>query len=189
MLDLVRALERGSYDPVTHAGQALHVEDLSCVMQAITYDTPMRNPRWWEFWKWGSKDYMYLLHFQQRETKLDLRRGAPPMKCQSCGRAGAYIVSGPAECSNWSCPNFTREQMRARLARVWTEKFDDVECTYFPPTGLGESFSSASSEEWDIVEVMMSGETREELTEGIKRLHATNAQITLAYRALGLLGC
>ena len=74
---LVRALEAGNYDArptKLKNGCELKVEDLSGVMESVTFDATMRDPKWWEFWKRWSKDYMYLLRYQQRQTRISFKK-------------------------------------------------------------------------------------------------------------------
>lgn len=69
-------------------------------------------------------------------TALVARPGAlavagHPVKCPGCGCPGAYIVTGPAECSNAGCEYFTRKQLESWLGPECLA----VYYKYFPPAG------------------------------------------------------
>jgi len=82
------------------------------------------------------------------------------MKCPSCGWPGAFVVV-EAECSNFNCPNFTRDQLESRLRPEWLE----IYYRFFPPTGLGDSSWDATETEWETIDFVLTGKTPEERSE------------------------
>jgi hypothetical protein len=74
---LVKALSAGGYSSGPVTGGRLVIEDLSAVMACVTFDAPWSNPKWWQIWKWASKDYMFLLRYQQKHSRIKFRRDLP----------------------------------------------------------------------------------------------------------------
>lgn len=75
--ELCRALEAGNYDAAPTKltqGCELKIENLSVVMQCVTYTGPRPMPRRWEVWKRWNPRYMRELREHNEEYGLKLGR-------------------------------------------------------------------------------------------------------------------